>query len=241
MTPSVHIWKAAGTPPHPYLEESRHTCCATCGREMIIGIPLDAIETPTMANHADNFRFGSKNICRACAWLFAIGKGRPGNFLAYGDHLEYLVISLESVVTDKRPWCRVLPEIATLFPDTLTTGVMTTDVKPRLWPRCRMATVGNFGLYLHAPDYDVSEWRQFDLSACLAAIQAMLPPLTAGFTKSGIYHSLYHDYPRASRDIMQTGEWEGALMTHRGKPHFLPALIAAGITKEEKRDVRRPR
>ncbi len=238
MTASGHIWNAAGRPSHPYKEESGlQACCATCGERMDTGVPLKEVETPTMSNHGDFFRFGT-HVCAACAWLFAIGKGRPGNFLACGDNIEYLVISQESVVADKRPWLAALREAARRPPSTVVTGILTTDVKPRLWPRARLATVGSFGLYVHAPDYDISEWRTFDITACLRAIDAMLPPLKAGFAKASIYYGLYRDYARAAGNLKQTNEWERPLAVHRRFPHFLPALMVAGITREEKRDVR---
>jgi hypothetical protein len=191
-----------------------------------------------MANHADYFSNGTKHVCRACSWLFASGKGRPGNFLACGNQFELLVISLESVVADKRPWMIALSELAGMPPETPVTGVMTTDVKPRLWPRARLATVGSFGLYVHAPDYDVSGWREFDLTACLAAIEVMRGPLRAGFAKASVYHGLFRDYARVCRDPAQAAEWDNLLTRHRREAHFLPALIAAGTTQEEKKDVK---
>lgn len=238
MSASSHTWQAAGQPAHPYKEEAISSRCATCGDSLAVGVPLADIETPTMANHADYFCYGTKHVCRACAWFFTIGKGRPGNFLACGDRLEYLVISLESVVADKRPWLTALSELAGLPPETLVTGVMTTDVKPRLWPRARLATVGSFGLYVHAPDYDVSGWREFELSACIATIEVMRGPLRAGYAKTSLYHGLFRDYARACRDPAQAAEWDKHLARHRQAAHFLPALIAAGTTQEEKKDVK---
>ncbi len=140
---SALIYNAAGRPPHPYRSEPVSSVCSTCGVPITSGVLLEQIETPTTSNHADYFRFGSKHVCNACAWLFAVGKGRPGNFIATPKRLEYTVISLDSAVADKRPWIQVLPEIAALPSDTPVAGVMTTDVKPRLWPRVRLATVGN--------------------------------------------------------------------------------------------------
>lgn len=230
MSASIHTWQAAGEPAHPYAEEPCSRACATCAAPIAVGVPLREIETPTTANHADLFRF-SQHVCRACAWLYAIGKGRPGNYIAT-QALEYAVISLDSVVADKRPWLDVLRDLAALPRDTVVAGVMTTDVKPRLWPRVRLATIDRFGLYVHAPDYDVSEYREFDLRACLDAVTAMLDPLAAGFSKASLMHGLLRDYARAKRDLAAAIAWERALQQHRGQPHFLPALIAAGVRKE---------
>jgi len=233
---------AAGHPAHGLeTTPSASGVCATCGASICAGVPISAIETPTTSGHADLFRFGGQHVCDACAWLFGAGKGRPGNFVATPLRLEYTVISLESVVEDKRPWLTVLRELAEMPADTPVTGVMTTDVKPRLWHRCRLATIGRFGLYVHAPEYDVSEWRDFDLRACLAVIDLMLAPLRAGFAKASVYHGLLRDYARASRDLPQVMAWDAALAPHRQQSHFLPALIAAGVTKGEKTDGRTAR
>lgn len=225
----------AGYPAHAYRTEPADGHCTSCGAAIDgIGIPLDAVETPTMAAHGDNFRAWGKHICPACAWFYGIGKGRPGNFLATPQRFEACVISLDSVVADKRPWITVLRELATLPADTPVTGVMTTDVKPRVWPRCRVASVGAMGLMLHAPDYDVSAWTPFSLAACLDLIAHMLPPLAAGYAKASLYRGLWRDHKRAVKDPAAVLAWEQTLAPHRTAPHFLPALIAAGIAKGDR-------
>ena len=211
MSASMFAWQAAGRPASPYMSESVETVCATCAIPITDGIPLSEIETPTTANHADYFRFGSKHVCHACAWLYAAGKGRPGNYIATPGRLEYAVISLESVVEDKRPWIEILQDLVAMPADTVVTGVMTTDVKPRLWPRARLATIGRFGLYVHAPEYDASEWVDFDLRACVGLIRLMTEPMMAGYAKASLYHGLLRDYARSTRDPLRALEWERAL------------------------------
>ncbi|HEY8136280.1 MAG TPA: hypothetical protein VIF61_00470 [Methylocystis sp.] len=192
-----------------------------------------------MADHANVFRFGSTGVCDACAWLFSAGKGRPGNFVATSNKLEYAVISLESVVTDKRPWIEIIRDLAALPKDARVTGVLTTDVKPRLWPRCRVATIDRFGLYVHATDYDFSQWVDFGLADCLAAIDAILPALRRGWSKASVRSGLFADHARASSDPAQALVLEQSLAPLRGRPEFLPALIMAGVTKEQKQDAKR--
>lgn len=84
MSATLHAWAAAGSPPPPYDAAPGAGPCATCGAETTAGVSLDQIETPTTSGHADLFRFGSQHVCPGCAWLFAAGKGRPGNYIAYG-------------------------------------------------------------------------------------------------------------------------------------------------------------
>lgn len=230
------VWRAAGSPSVDLPHEGVSACCATCGMNISAGVPISEIETPTTAGHADLFRFGSRVVCDGCAWLFGVGKGRPGNFIAYGDRLEYTVISLESVVEYKRPWLHVLRDLSALPVDTPTTGVMTTDVKPRLWHRARLARVGRFGLYVHAPEYDVSEWRDFRLRDCLDAIETITRALAAGYSKASCYFGLLRDFARFSKDPDAAMRMDTELAAIRTAPHFLPALIAAGITKEKRNE-----
>src|SRR5690606_9412743 len=222
MSHTQLAWRAAGMPRHGFDCRVYSAVCATCGAKSDENVLISDIETPTTAGHADLFRFGGSFVCGACAWLFAAGKGRPGNFIVYGDQFEYTVISLESVVADKRPWLRVLRDLSELSPTTPVTGVMTTDVKPRLWHRARLATIGRFGLYVHAPDYDVSEWRCFDLARCLEAVEVITRALALGYAKASCYHGLLRDYARASKDPASALELDAALAAHRDAAHFLP-------------------
>jgi hypothetical protein len=238
MTPTQLAWSAAGHPDHPYQPIRQPIVCATCAGVDSEGVAITSVETPTTANHADIFKFGSEHVCRACAWMFAAGKGRPGNFIATDRAIEYLVISLESVVENKRPWLTAIRELALLPPEARVCGVLTTDVKPRLWPRMSIATVGAFGLYVHAPDYDVSEWISFDLRDCLTIIDRIIPVLASGYSKTSVVRGLLSDHARASSNISRCLALEQSLSEHRQNPAFLPSVLIAGVTKEDKKDVK---
>lgn len=242
ITHSLFTWRAAGMPDHGLpVSDSTARRCATCGMAIKKGVAISEIETSALAGHVELFRYGGQHVCDGCAWLFGAGKGRPGNYIAYGDRLEYTVISLESVVADKRPWQAVLADVARCPADTPIAGVMTTDVKPRLWHRTRLARRDAFGLYVHAPEYDVSEWVSFSLDACLDAIGTINAALALGFAKASCYYGLLRDYARAAKALDDALRIEAALSNLRREPHFLPALIAAGVTKETKDDVKHSR
>jgi len=236
--PSELIWLSAGQPAPKHDPEPASGRCMICGDEIRHkGVPTKKIIKSTTVGDSQLFRFRTAtHFCIPCAWLMDIGKGRPGNFIASAPTgFELAVISVESVVQDKRPWLQIIRDLARLPGQTAITGVLTTDVKIRLWHRCQLASIERFGLYVHAPDYDVSEWRQFDLADLLRAIDEILPILRAGYAKSAIYHSLFNDYKRASRDPAETMRLESTLANLRQRPEFLPALLMAGVTKEEKR------
>ena len=179
-------WHGAGRPALGYDVITHHGHCATCGAAIDgVAVHIKEIECPTLTQHADFMAHG-QHVCPACAWLFGAGKGKPGNFIATPDKYEQAVISLSSVVEDKRPWLTIIREIAKLPSDTPVCGVLTTDVKPRLWPRMQAATVGAFGLYVYSPDDDLSAFVPMDLSELLQAIDTIIPALEEKFSKTEI-------------------------------------------------------
>lgn len=182
ITAPQYVYHCAKSPDVD-LVENANCVCATCAAEIPMGVPISKIENPTFSQNADFLRY-SKHVCVACAWLYWAGKGKPGNFIAAGSSYAQLVISHESVVENKEPWFKALNRIADMPTDTLACGVLTTDVKPRLWPRTKLATVGNFGLYVHAQDYDLSAYVEFDLFECLRISELIRAPLISGYSLS---------------------------------------------------------
>jgi hypothetical protein len=237
MTPSQLAWIGGGQqrPADKFAITPHSGICSTCGA-IIDGdaVAIEEIDGKAFSNHFETFRFGSSHICLACAWMFSQGKGKPGNYIATPDRFEQAVISVESVVEDKRPWLEIIREIAAMPPDTPVTGVLTTDVKIRLWPRARLYSVGRFGLYVHCPDYDISQNVECDIHELLATIDLMLPILAAGFAKASLWYGLYRDYTRITKHLDKAPGWESRLREIRHTPVFLPALLMAGVTKEEK-------
>lgn len=241
LTPPQLAWRAAGMP-HPIdkFTISQHKgTCSTCGHAINgDAVIISSFDNKAFSAHAESFRFGGTHVCMACGWLYGAGPSKPGNFIATPAKYELAVISLESVVEGKRPWLEILRELASMPLDTIVTGVLTTDVKPRLWPRARLCSVGNFGMYVHCPDYDVSQYIDFCLRDLLAIIEIMLKPLHAGFSKSSIYYGLMRDYQRFAKSPDETLRWECKLKEFRSNPAFLPALLVSGVTKEQKKDVK---
>ncbi len=237
LTAPQLAWTAAGCPrPNEKYKLSPHVgICSTCGTTIDgDAVAISEIDSPTFSNHADFFRFGGSHVCLACGWLYGAGKGKPGNYIATSGRYEQAVISLDSVVNDKRPWLEIIRDLQRLPADTPVTGVLTTDVKPRLWPRAQLCTVGSFGLYVHCPDYDVSQHVDCDLSDLLLIIGLMLPALGAGFAKASVWYGLYRDHARMTKHLEDACQWEAQLQQYRKHPAFLPALLMAGVTKEAK-------
>lgn len=229
-------WDASGNPDihKKFKTEQALTVCATCG-DSIDGkaVTVSSIDNNAFSERHESFKYRSPHVCLPCAWLYGAGRSKPGNFFCTPSVFEQTVISLESVVEDKRPWLHVLRDAARLPADTPCTGVLTTDVKPRLWPRAQLASIGSFGLFVHAPDYDTSRWVGLDLHEMLHIADTVIPALQMGFAKASLYHGLLRDYQRFSKKPDDALAMEQAIQPLRSSPAFLPAILVAGVTKEE--------
>lgn len=231
-----HVWRTAGCPAHKYGEEEHSGVspnCATCAVGIESGVPASQINNKTFANHAEFFKFGT-HVCSACAWLYGVGKGNPGNVIAIGEEYLRPVISPDSATEERPTWFGLLQRIAEMDRETPVAGVLTTDVKPRLWPRMRLASVGSFGLYVHCPDYDVSEYRNLDMALLLQATEPVREALGRGWSKTRIHHGLLSDYTKAKKDLEGVMRLEGHLQDIREWPEFVPALIVSYVRKDEK-------
>lgn len=222
-------WHGAGRPLSGYDTTIHHGYCATCGTPIDgDAVHIKEIENPTFTQHADFMAHG-QHVCPACAWLYGAGKGKPGNFIATPGKYEQAVISLASVVEDKRPWLTIIREIAMLPPDTPVCGVLTTDVKPRLWPRMQAATVGAFGLYVYSPDDDLSAFVPMNLSELLHTIDTIIPAMEAKFSKTEIKRGLFSNLKKCQRNLTTAMEMEQQISPLRKLNSFIPAVLMAGI------------
>lgn len=236
---SSMCWSASGYPEiNKFETEAAQTesICGTCGTLIFANdraVAISSIDNKAFSERHESFKYPSLYICQACAWLYGAGRSKPGNFFCTPGQFEQTVISLDSVVEDKRPWLHVLKEAVSFPSSTPCAGVLTTDVKPRLWPRAQMSSIGNFGLFVHAPDYDTSHFISFDLQECLQIIELVRPALLAGFAKASLYHGLLRDYQRFFKNPETALSVEQSISELRKSPAFLPAILMAGVTKEE--------
>lgn len=193
------IWEAAGSPAPAgktgsrYRLESALGRCATCAAPIVEGVParprrgVAGIDNDTFTGHAEYLRFGT-HVCSACAWLYGDPKRAHRGVLALGRTVWWPTIAAD--LPDRPRWRRALGDVARAALDTPMTGVLTTDPKPRLWPRARLATAGQPGLYVHAPDYDRSTWMPLDLHGVAAALAAVDAARGLGAVKAAIWTGL---------------------------------------------------
>jgi len=224
LTPQLLIWEAMGKPVPKWKVDAVTGRCATCGQPITEGVSRKAIESDTYSQQADYMKYGDYN-CRACAWLNSDPKNNHRNVIVAGSQIWWPMISRESATPDRPQWLDVLKLIAELPPDTPVTGCITTDPKPRLWPRYKLATVGNFGLYVHAPDYDQSGYVQFNLSRLLEISNIISEVMNQKYSKRSIYLGLLADFKTASKDPDEAIRQERRLKELRKTNEFIPALL----------------
>lgn len=228
-TAPLLLWHAAKRPDHGLKTEPAEGFCATCGAPLEgEGAPVAQISGKgTFSQHAD-FVQGT-HFCPGCAWLYNIGKGKPGNVIAIGDDLHFPMISAESAREANRlSWREVFNEICPM-PDSIpVAGILTTDFKPRLFPRMRLGSVGSLTLYVHSPDHDQSGLLTFDRVNVVQAADLISECLALGFTKTRCHFGLLVDFDRVRKlGAERVLELENQLDAHRLEPHWIPALLAA--------------
>lgn len=235
-------WRAAGAGPATWPLEPATGHCATCGIALSAGVPLTQFVGETYSQPADFVGFGS-HVCGACAWWHSETKQRHRAWLVAGDTLWWPILSVETAAATADPqrpaWRDVLRHVATLPPATPLAGLLTSDPKPRLWPRVRASTVGRALLYVHStgdksPVGEVSTLLALELPRLVACLDLMQPLLAAGWPKRVIWQGLLTDFTRASRAMVAALREEQALARVRALPEFAVALLAAGVTKEER-------
>src|SRR5581483_8294384 len=224
------LWRAAGEPPAKWPLESASGVCATCGDSLGAGIPVEAIAGETFAMHADYLRYGT-HVCPACGWLYSDAKQHHRNVLAVGERLWWPMLGAESATAARPTWAALLREVAaTQAPDTVLSGVLTTDPKPRCWPRARLASVGRFGLYVHAPDWDTSQYVGAPLADVLTVSALTAQAVAWGFSKRRCAHGLLADYTRVVTRGAPAWSLERQLRPWRGTPAGLIGMLITPAT-----------
>jgi hypothetical protein len=225
------MYSSAGNQPlEKFKTEPHEGLCATCGSKISDGVPNKEIAGTTFSQHADFLRFGT-HICVSCAWLYQ--ESNLGNVIALGNDVYRPLIAVDAAREQNRmSWRGVFREAATREVGTPVAGILTTDVKPRFFPRVRMASIKQFGLYVHCPDYDVSEYRTFDLIRTLELIDVIQQALKLGFSKRACFFGLMRDFKRAQQQFESILELESRLQMARLESAFIPALLASSKETE---------
>jgi hypothetical protein len=226
------LWDNSGKPQHKFTEESVQGFCACCGAPIQYGAPVSEIVTDTFARQSDFMAHGT-HICGSCAWMCTNVKVTHRNVIAAGTEVWWPMIGHDSATDDRPSWYDVLRIVANMPAETPVIGVITTDPKPRLWPMAQQRTVSDFGLYVHCPDYDFSEFVIFDIQECLEIADIITPLMAEGFSKRSCYFSVLSDMKKVKKNPLEFLKKEVQLKELRKSPAFIAALLIAGEKKED--------
>lgn len=199
--------------------------CVTCGAGIAAGVPFAAIDNETFSGHAEFARWGT-HACAACAWLYGDPKRTHRGMLVIGAEGWWPTIKAD---LDGRPrWREALLRIGKAAPQTPMTGVLTTDPKPRLWPRAQLAVCARPGVYLHIPEQDISGWVSFDLAGVRDALDAVDRALALGASKTLALRGLWGSPALADKaGLAAVAAAERALAPLRGSVEMVIAAVVA--------------
>jgi hypothetical protein len=202
MSATQLIWAAAGHPATEGKTGSRYQLeqspgrCATCAVPISDGVPFEprrgvaGINNGTFHGHAEYARWGT-HVCAACAWLFGDPKRTHRSILVLGESIWWPILGQPTEATEGRPrWREVFGCLDYVARDTPMAGILTTDTKPRLWPRIRMSLADAPGLYIHSPAHNWSHWTHFDRGSVAAALQLVDAAMALGATRMAAWQGL---------------------------------------------------
>jgi len=208
------IWRAAGCPAAEWPLEPSPGKCGTCH-----------IVVTERASHPLGDPKVTTQSCPACAWMYTQPKQKNRAVLALGNNLFWPLIKADPAQPHRPQWSEMFQRVADADLLTPTTGVLTTDPKPRLWTKTHVSTAGAFGLFLNTPEYNAGFWVSFSARRALDIGQTIGEALALGFSKRTIARDLgrHKSFEKAPAIAYAL---ESDLRGLRRDPAFLPALIA---------------
>jgi hypothetical protein len=225
------LWENSARPLGKYKLIEVRGYCATCGQELQHAVAASSLAGDAFSRQVEFLN--GEYVCEACAWMYSKPTETHRNVFAVGDKIYWPMLSHDSATKERPSWYEVLSEASKLEADTPCIGVLTTDPKPRLWPMTRQRTLRSFGLYVHCSEYDVSEFRTFNLASCLALCEVLSHCLVLGFSKRACAYGLLTDLKKVTKLATKLGadkvfSLESQLKAVRGEAYFLPSLLIAG-------------
>lgn len=213
-----------------YAFEGCEGVCATCCHPIASGVPahprrgVTGILNATFSGHAEYLAHGT-HVCAGCAWMYGQPKISHRAVLTLGGRSWWPTISQDM---EGRPkWREILREASDLPPDAPMTGVLTTDPKPRFWPRVRLASIARPGLYVHWPDFDISRWVDFEFAAFWTCLGVVDEARALGMTKRECMLGGCTSRLVDKRGIVAVMDMEARLAALRPDPSFSIAVVLA--------------
>lgn len=220
------FWKNSGSPKIKFSVESASGYCACCGISIKEGVKVKDVAGSALGRQHEMMPHGS-HVCHGCAWMCEESTQKNRNVFAISSEIYWPMIGGDMATEERPTWKKLLEKAVTYAPETQVMGVLTTDPKPRLWPIAQACTVEDFGLYVHCPDYDLSNFVRFDLNECLSISDKVSEILTLGYSKRACYFGLLSDMKKAQKEPQLAIKNERELSELRRSPAFVPALLIA--------------
>jgi len=228
---------------HKFTESQGSGFCATCACKIDgVAVEKEQLQGEAFSRNSDFLKFGNY-VCLDCAWMYSYPKITHRNVLACNDWCLWPMISHDTATEERPSWLNALQLFASFDKEAEAVGVLTTDPKPRLWPMTNTVTRDDFGMYIHAPDYNTSSFVSFSLDECLDdCVPLIMKAMELKFSKRAIYNGLLGDFNKAKKDLCGIMALEKEIAKIRSSNAFLPALMASGQRKDgEALDVKPPK
>lgn len=202
----------------------RVNCCGHCGNSMDRSVHIDDIVTPIFSGTKEYF--SSDTICYACAWMFSTREMNKTIWAFHdGEKFQAFNPNVKPKDNGRKQWLELLEEFRGVPNDTPCCGVLSTDFKVRKWHLMRPATRANFGLVIHAPMYDMSEYVDFQLDEMFDLINLINEVRNKGYKPMSILKGLHNDFKRYANNYGRDFTHETTLQVKRKSPAFIPALL----------------
>jgi hypothetical protein len=230
--------------PEPPIEVPAGTRSAVSGQPLTTGYPVVSVVTGATTEFLSQFNGNVQGwVSENEAICFHNASPRLGNpsartVLVFGDGTYYNpMISRESARKLGRPcWSELVREVWPARCGQMMLMILTTDMKKRLWPRCRVGALGHVApVYLYDGESNVAQNLAIDWQRLIECLDLVEMVYNLGFVKVAIINSLYMIGKTAQVvGLAKTRELEGALAAWRGEPEFKVATLIAQKQGETK-------
>lgn len=212
--------------------------CAITGQPITAGYRVMDMVTDATAEFLDCFRNGGVHgwVSETAARCFKNADPRGGNptaraVMVFEDGTYYNpLIARDSAVKLSRPcWSDLVRQVWPERRGQPVLIILTTDMKKRLWPRCRVGALGErTPVYYHDADTCGNGNLYVDWPAMLQVLDLVEAVYNLGFTKRGIRASLYGEFKTAlAVGMAETRRWEREVAGVRGNAEFAVATLIA--------------
>lgn len=212
-----------------YIEDGLDTTCALTEKPIIQGIPWGRVIPTSTGEYLDLLHGCSLSHLSVEAAKAYKGSWNLGGRLIFEDGTQYHPFIGIKSATDERPcWSHLVRNIWPGRAGQQYMCIIADDYKKRVWPRARVATLGESSLiYLLYGKRALSKNVQVSWPRLIEVLDLVELVYNAGFSKNAIHDGLYTSYSAFSENLEGALDYESSLAEIRHLPEFLVALLIA--------------